>query len=44
MYDISKDKTYILSLDFSRLETLRSGYGYNNIKDATIGQNIPQNN
>lgn len=44
MYDISKDKNYILSLDFSRLETLRKGYWYSNIKDNTIWQNIPKNN
>lgn len=44
MYDISKNKDYILSLDFSRLETLRPWYWYNNIKDNTKNKKIPENN
>ena len=34
-YDIAPDETYALSLNFSRLQRLRSGYGYSNEADAT---------
>lgn len=41
VYDISKDGTFALTLDFSRLHRLRPGYGYSNKKDETIGKLCP---
>lgn len=41
VYDVSKDGKFGLSIDFSRLHTLRPGYGYSNKKDDTEGQLIP---
>lgn len=40
-YDISNDMRYGLSLNFSRLQRLRPGYGYSKIEDETIGQSAP---
>lgn len=34
-YDVARDGSFILSLDFSRLHRLRPGYGYSNLPDAT---------
>lgn|GEM_PF-1856558 len=42
-YDISSDGKYGLSLDFSRLQRLRPGYGYCNKKDKTKGICAPEN-
>lgn len=37
VYDVSRDGTFALSLDFSRLHRLRPGYGYSNLPDRTEG-------
>lgn len=42
IYDVTKDGKFGLSLDFSRLHTLRPGYGYSNLKDKTKGVKIPE--
>jgi len=42
-YDISSDGKYGLSLNFSRLQRLRQGYGYCNITDETNGVLLPEN-
>ena len=41
VYDVARDGTFALSLDFSRLHRLRPGYGYSNLPDATAGQPCP---
>ena len=41
LYDIDPKTRYGLSLNFSRLQRLRPGYGYNYIKDRTIGSLAP---
>ena len=41
VYDITCDAKYGLGLNFSRLQRLRPGYGYNTFKDSTISQNHP---
>lgn len=41
VYDVAKDGSFALSLDFSRLHRLRPGYGYSNLPDATEGQLCP---
>lgn len=41
LYDISKDGAWGLSLDFSRLQRLRPGYGYSAIVDKTDGDLVP---
>lgn len=40
-YDVAKDGSFILSLDFSRLHRLRPGYGYSNLPDTTKGVLCP---
>lgn len=35
IYDLDKEGKYALSLNFSRLQRLRPGYGYNNFEDMT---------
>ena len=40
-YDVAKDGSFALSLDFSRLHRLRPGYGYSNLPDTTAGQRCP---
>lgn len=42
-YDIDSKFHYGLSLNFSRLQRLRPGYGYINCKDSTEGVAIPKN-
>ena len=41
VYDVARDGSFALSLDFSRLHRLRPGYGYSNLTDATAGQLCP---
>lgn len=41
LYDISKDETFGISTDFSRLGRLRPGYGYTNYADETQGDLAP---
>ncbi len=41
VYDVAKDGSFALSLDFSRLHRMRPGYGYSNLPDATAGQPCP---
>jgi hypothetical protein len=43
LYDICSDRKTGLSLNFSRLQRLRPGYGYSNVKDFTINDNCPEN-
>lgn len=43
MYDITADGRFGLSLNYSRLQRLRPGYGYNTLPDKTVGENVPQN-
>ena len=37
VYDVSRDGTFALSLDFNRLHRMRPGYGYSNMPDTTKG-------
>ena len=37
VYDVAKDGSFALSLDFSRLHRMRPGYGYSNLPDKTKG-------
>lgn len=41
VYDVARDGTFALSLDFSRLHRLRPGYGYSNLPDASAGVLCP---
>lgn len=41
VYDVSKDGSFALSLDFSRLHRLRKGYGYTNLPDSTEKELCP---
>ena len=41
LYDIDPTGTYGLSLNFSRLQRLRPGYGYSCLPDETAEQNAP---
>ena len=43
LYDITPDLKYGLSLNYSRLQRLRPGYGYNYFEDVTKGENAPKN-
>ena len=38
LYDVCLEKEYGLSLNFSRLQRIRPGYGYRTLKDKTIGK------
>lgn len=40
-YDVARDGSFILSLDFSRLHRMRPGYGYSNLPDMTKGELCP---
>ncbi len=42
VYSVSRDGTFALTLDFSRLHRLRPGYGYSNLPDETASQKIPE--
>ena len=41
VYDISRDGTFALSLDFDRLHRMRPGYGYSNTPDSSKGVLCP---
>lgn len=41
VYDVAKDGSFALSLDFNRLHRLRPGYGYSNLPDRTKGLLCP---
>ena len=41
VYDVARDGSFALSLDFSRLHRLRPGYGYSNLPDMTKGELCP---
>lgn len=43
LYDVAHDFSYGLSLNFSRLQRLRPGYGYNRLPDDTENIAIPDN-
>ena len=43
LYDISADRKTGLSLNFSRLQRLRPGYGYSNIEDFSLVNKCPDN-
>lgn len=43
LYDITPDGRYGLSLNYSRLQRLRPGYGYDTLPDATAGETVPAN-
>lgn len=43
LYDIAKNEKYGISINFSRLQRLRPGYGYDKIPDNTIGKKAPEN-
>ncbi len=42
VYSVASNGKFALSLDFSRLHSLRPGYGYSNIKDKTEKIDVPQ--
>ena len=41
VYDVSRDGSFALSLDFNRLNRMRPGYGYSNQPDSTKGDLCP---
>lgn len=41
VYNVSPDKKFALSLDFSRLHRLRPGYGYCNLEESTKDEKCP---
>lgn len=41
VYDVSRDGSFALSLDFNRLHRMRPGYGYSNQPDNTKGDLCP---
>lgn len=41
IYDVAKDGTFALTLDFSRLHNLRKGYGYANLEEETKKELCP---
>ena len=41
MYDVARDGSFGLSLDFSRLHRIRPGYGYSNLPETTKGELCP---
>ncbi len=43
LYDINSEETYGISVNFSRLQRLRPGYGYDKLPDLTKEDNFPKN-
>lgn len=43
LYDIAIDGNWGVSLNFSRLQRLRPGYGYSSLPDLTIEEDVPDN-
>ncbi len=43
LYDISPDEKIGITTNFSRLQRLRNGYGYDRLKDTTEGISAPKN-
>lgn len=41
VYDVARDGSFALSLDFSRLHRMRPGYGYSNLPESTEGELCP---
>ena len=41
IYAVSRNGRKALSLNFSRLHRLRPGYGYSNLKDETVSEEVP---
>ena len=41
VYDVARDGSFALSLDFNRLHRMRPGYGYSNLPDTTKGVLCP---
>lgn len=41
IYDVARDGSFALSLDFNRLHRMRPGYGYSNLQDRTKGVLCP---
>lgn len=41
VYDVARDGSFALSLDFSRLHRMRPGYGYSNLPDETKEEFCP---
>lgn len=41
IYSVASNGKFALTLDFSRLHTLRPGYGYSNIEDKTREKRVP---
>ncbi len=41
VYDVARDGSFALSLDFSRLHRMRPGYGYSNLPEETKGVLCP---
>lgn len=44
IYSLSQDGKWGLSLDFSRLQRLRPGYGYTTLPDRSAMESLPQDN
>lgn len=40
-YDVARDGSFIMSLDFSRLHRMRPGYGYSNLSEETKDELCP---
>lgn len=43
LYDIDKEESYGISINFSRLQRLRPGYGYNALKENNKMEKAPKN-
>ena len=42
LYDISNNEEYGISVNFSRIQRLRPGYGYKYFKDVTVNEKAPK--